>query len=103
MRNHDAAYHGLHRWMNRHHPRTGTCERCGATGCRTELAEMIPGARSLDRADWQELCVPCHQAYDGYAVQRAGGQALAGRAKSAAHRAALSVAMKQSWQRRRQT
>jgi len=57
-----ASYSAVHHWMNRHHPRLGVCEECGATG-RTQWANLDHSYRRV-REDWRELCVTCHRRYD---------------------------------------
>ena len=60
------GYKALHKWINRHFPRTGRCELCARTDRVTWYAEARPGLRSRWRHDWFELCVPCHRRYDGW-------------------------------------
>lgn len=55
----EVGYGGLHMWVQQQRPRTGTCQRCGATGGRTENANLS-GEYRRDLDDFLELCVPCH-------------------------------------------
>jgi len=57
-----VSYGGLHRWINRHRPKSGTCEKCGTEGY-TENANLS-GEYRRDLEDWMEMCKPCHQEYD---------------------------------------
>lgn len=59
-----ATLSAIHKWMNKHHPRTGRCEGCGATDRVTALAS-VGHTYTRNRADWLELCYPCHRALDG--------------------------------------
>jgi ribosome-binding protein aMBF1 (putative translation factor) len=74
-----TAYKQLHIWMNRTHPRIGRCEFCG-TERKTCYAI---GARGYtrDRADWFELCYPCHTRLDGRQNARPQRGVANGRAK----------------------
>lgn len=56
------SYAAVHRWMTRHHPRSGTCEACGV-GRVTHWAN-ISGENRRDPEDFWELCVPCHKLFD---------------------------------------
>ncbi len=58
-----GGYHATHLWMNKHHPRTGTCEDCGSTDRRTEYAS-IGHTYTRNRDDWRELCKRCHTVLD---------------------------------------
>ena len=60
-----ARYGAIHEWVNDTYPKTGRCEWCGQTGRYTQYAVARPGFFTRNRADWLELCVPCHRAYDG--------------------------------------
>lgn len=91
-------YQRLHQWMRKHYPLAGRCEECGATDRRTERACVRP---TKDPADWRELCWPCHQAFDGHPWASAGGRAMAGKTKSAQHRARIAAGVKAYWQRKR--
>jgi hypothetical protein len=57
-----AGYKVIHAWMNKHFPRQGICEECGAKG-RTEWASKDHEYRRV-REDWIELCPPCHKSMD---------------------------------------
>lgn len=61
----DAAdYNTIHQWVSRNHPKTGRCEWCGTTAA-TEYAFLAGGREcTRDRADYAELCVPCHRRHD---------------------------------------
>jgi|SRR5262245_6618682 len=58
-----ASYLALHKWVNRHKPRTGKCSTCGFEGY-TEYAN-ISGLYFRDLDDYAEMCVPCHREFDG--------------------------------------
>jgi hypothetical protein len=81
-----VGYEALHQWIRRHFPPTGQCELCGATA-RTEYAS-VGHTYTRNRADWTEICAPCHATLDG-AYER-----------SAAHR--MSMGLKY-FARRRET
>lgn len=61
----DAASHSaIHHWLQKHHPRKGVCEECGAVG-RTEHAFLKhPEPHTRNCEDYAELCVSCHRALD---------------------------------------
>lgn len=59
----EVSYVQLHQWVERHRPKTGACSGCGATGCRTEWAN-VSGEYRRDLDDWVELCVSCHRKAD---------------------------------------
>jgi hypothetical protein len=59
-----VGYSALHSWLNRHYPKTGICEHCGADGKRTEYANLNEHQYARNRADYVELCVACHRALD---------------------------------------
>lgn len=60
-----ASYTTVHKWMRRNFPKTGRCEYCGRTDRVTQYASASHSRYTLNRADWFELCVPCHRAVDG--------------------------------------
>jgi len=55
-----SGYRALHNWVERKRPLTGTCQKCGRTGCRTENANLS-GEYRRDLDDFLELCSPCHK------------------------------------------
>lgn len=59
----DVGYVSLHKWVQRHKPKTGTCQHCGRTNCRTENAN-ISGEYKRDLDDYIELCQFCHIKFD---------------------------------------
>lgn len=59
-----AGYRAKHTYMSKHYPKSGTCESCGKSGY-TEYALIKGREYSRDRQDYQELCRPCHNSYDG--------------------------------------
>ncbi len=62
----NVSYGGLHVWVRKHKPQTGSCELCGKEGY-TEYANLSPNhSHSRDLADWAELCKPCHMRLDGH-------------------------------------
>ena len=73
VRSDTNAYHALHKWMNRSYPLVGRCEWCGKKR-RTVYAVAEPGRYSRNRADWLELCIRCHNVYDGCADRLPDGQ-----------------------------
>jgi len=58
-------YGTAHWYMSTHHTREGRCEWCG-TRRITEWATARPLHWTYNRADWLELCIPCHKRYDGF-------------------------------------
>ena len=57
----------LHQRLVRDHPKSGVCEECGATGRRTEYAfKHHPEPHTDRRADYRELCRPCHLRFDAW-------------------------------------
>jgi hypothetical protein len=50
-------------WLKRHHPKTGTCDFCDASG-PTDYALKHGRPYSRDRRDYHELCRKCHGRYD---------------------------------------
>ena len=65
-RGEDAGYDAKHDWINRHYPRTGTCEECGTDDRKTEWSNPDHTYRRV-RSDWRELCIPCHRLADDWA------------------------------------
>ena len=62
----DATKTSVHNWLRQTFPRTGECERCGAvvgtsraTGTQYSF-NRHPEPHTRDRADYEELCRPCH-------------------------------------------
>jgi hypothetical protein len=75
LRRDDVGYSAAHIWLNRHHPKTGTCEECGvevgATGqAGTHYAYTGPnGGHERDRSKYRELCPACHTSFDNSKTQ----------------------------------
>ena len=62
-----AGYFGMHTWINKEHPKTGICSKCGRrpSGRGTEYAFLRhpePATRNID--DYRELCTSCHRLFD---------------------------------------
>lgn len=76
-----ASYHWKHQWLNKHHPMTGVCSKCGASGVRTERAFLRhPDPHTRNPDDYCELCVPCHRRMDAEArIERLVEERLAER------------------------
>lgn len=61
----EVGYGALHKWLERHKTRTGTCTRCGARPqprkryVATEWAN-VSGEYRRDLDDYVELCSSCH-------------------------------------------
>lgn len=63
----DAVDESLHDWLREHHPKTGTCEKCGTCpdGRGTEYAfRHHPYPYTRKREDYMELCRRCHARFD---------------------------------------
>ena len=86
----EVGYSGIHRWLQKHYPKTGTCDECKKR-TRTEFALIHGHAYSRNREDYLELCRQCHARYD-----------QTGREHSPETRTKLSEARKRHWERRRQ-
>jgi hypothetical protein len=84
-----ASYRALHGWLNKHHPRCGKCESCGASG-KTVYALTHGREYSRSRDDYRELCQKCHMQYD-----------LGGREVSDETRQKISVGRKVAWDRQK--
>src|SRR5690348_11380976 len=63
-RGEDAGYGAIHMWLQDKHPKTGTCENCGATGQTQYAFDHRIGSHTRNREDYRELCPSCHLAYD---------------------------------------
>lgn len=65
-----TGYAAIHIWLNRNHPRTGRCERCGSEpGTRkpsgTQWAfKRHPAPYTHNVDDYRELCPSCHAIVD---------------------------------------
>jgi len=59
----DAGYRALHTYLQKHSPKTGVCEECGAAGT-TDYALIKGRVYSRERSDYRELCRGCHMIYD---------------------------------------
>jgi len=62
-RGQSVTYKTVHDWVRRRRPATGVCQRCRATDCRTENANLS-GEYRRDLSDFTELCVTCHRNLD---------------------------------------
>lgn len=58
-----AGISAIHKWLNKEKPLAGVCEKCGATGVRTEYSNIDHKWRR-DLHDYRELCCRCHRYYD---------------------------------------
>lgn len=54
----------IHSWLNRHYPRAGVCECCGATRKTDYSFKHHPQPHTRDRSDYAELCRSCHVRFD---------------------------------------
>lgn len=66
-----AVSNSIHAWITKHYPKTGICEDCRRnvgpkTQAGTHYAFRFHGVKGYtrDRADYRELCPPCHMAFD---------------------------------------
>ena len=76
----EVGYRALHTYLSKHFPKAGICDECGEAK-RTDYALIEGRTYSRDRADYRELCRPCHLEYDGNDVgKRATERALAQKA-----------------------
>jgi hypothetical protein len=75
-------YSSIHQWINRTFPRVGRCEWCAATDRETEYATARADVYTSNRADWLELCIPCHRNLDGTAGHMHTRKAIAKRGAS---------------------
>jgi hypothetical protein len=66
-----VSYFTSHQWINRNFPRVGRCEYCAATSRATHYA-CARHIYTRNRADWFELCVPCHRTFDRSALRGCG-------------------------------
>lgn len=57
-----VSYKGIHKFINRRHPRIGICEFC-LTKTDTQYASKNH-VYTRNRADYYELCFHCHIEYD---------------------------------------
>jgi hypothetical protein len=53
----------FHKYLGRHHPKTGICDQCGAAA-KTDYALIHGREYSRNRNDYRELCRKCHAGYD---------------------------------------
>jgi len=53
----------IHRWVNRHHAKTGKCEQCHVSK-KTDYAKIYDRDYTRNREDYFELCRKCHHIYD---------------------------------------
>lgn len=58
-----TSYWALHKWMQRHGEKSGSCEICGQSKL-TEWAMRDHSVATRNRGDWLELCKSCHARYD---------------------------------------
>lgn len=61
----DAAYSTIHGWVSRNWGKADHCESGNCAGRSTffEWANL-DGAYRRERAQWAQLCRPCHRRYD---------------------------------------
>jgi hypothetical protein len=60
----DASPFQKHQWPQRHYPKTGVCEECGAEG-KTHYAFLRhPEPHTRNRDDYRELRPSCHWTFD---------------------------------------
>lgn len=59
-----AGVSALHEWLRANYPKAGRCENCGNSAI-TAYALIHGRSYSRSREDYRELCVQCHNAYDG--------------------------------------
>ena len=77
-----VGYSGVHRWLQKHYPKSGLCEQCSAiagVNCRRTEYANISGEYRRDRIDYRELCPSCHRRLDGCNPargERSGGAKL---------------------------
>lgn len=57
-----AFYASVHAWVQKHRPKTGVCQWCGAAGYTGNANVDHQYRRVLD--DYLELCAPCHHELD---------------------------------------
>lgn len=55
----DLSYTTIHRRINELFPKSGVCERCGSPS-----RDYHSRTYTLQREDWEELCVGCHRVAD---------------------------------------
>ena len=60
----DAPPPAIHKWLNRHHPKSGRCEHCGAEGKTDYAFTRHPEPYTRRRSDYLELCRGCHTVFD---------------------------------------
>lgn len=58
-----AGYSAVHNFLRRNFPKTSVCDECGSAAL-TDYALIHGRKYSRDRADYRELCEPCHMSYD---------------------------------------
>ena len=61
-RGEQVSYTNLHRWIERHKPKTGTCSDCGEQR-RTQWSNVDHRYRR-ERDAYVERCASCHKLYD---------------------------------------
>ncbi len=60
---HKTTYHTIHKWVYRAGGKAHKCELCSVKG-KTYHWSNKSGEYRQDMADWWQLCVKCHNAYD---------------------------------------
>lgn len=63
-----VGYRGIHRWINNHKKKSGTCKNCFKE-CRTVWANLSHEYKR-DLSDWAELCQSCNMQYDRGHIER---------------------------------
>lgn len=59
-----ASYAAKHIWVKYHFGKADHCENCLSKDRKMYHWSNISGNYLRDRDDWQQLCVPCHKAFD---------------------------------------
>jgi len=59
-----GTYDSIHKWLAKNHKKVGMCTMCKNVERRTEFALLRNKKHDYNYANYIELCVPCHRAYD---------------------------------------
>lgn len=59
-----TRYNTIHQWNLRNWVKSGVCDNCKAMDRKTYWSNKSGKYLHKVRLDWQELCNPCHRAYD---------------------------------------
>lgn len=60
----NVKYHAVHRWIDRHHTKSNSCDHCGTTTSKRLEWANISKQYLRDRDDWLTLCTSCHIKFD---------------------------------------